>query len=94
MSKKYTLEIHVKRLREMLEAVEPCDSCPATWDFSSDVESREMWAGEQQDVCTVCANFVEVTELRPIKRCPCHFWGASEAISRSWEAIEKYDKGR
>jgi len=90
----YTLDIHVQRLRKMLKTnTKPCSKCPARPEFKPH-KSVRLWNSTPREICRICATFVHVKSKRDpdFYRCPCYYWGESEAIFKSWEAIEEYDE--
>ena len=92
MEKRYTEEIHAKRLIKLLEKGSTCISCPATTDFSGAIEPGAIWDTTEGDqyLCNICRAFVKLGEyLGFSSRCPCHCLGAEEAVKRSWIALEE-----
>ena len=72
MSKKptYTLEIHIQRLKKILEVpvLLPCWHCPAQEHIGF-------------NVCGICRDFVNVPRHQP--GCPCIVLGDEEATKRT-----------
>ena len=101
MKKKYTIEIHVRRLKQILKAKEPCMYCPASRGFSEWNKPYELWKEKYDDLCIpsyssckICQNFVNL-KFRPpynYRACPCHRVGKKRALERTILAIEKYEQ--
>ena len=83
----YTIEQHVKNLKEMLKAENPCRFCPSQLKFFA------PWI-EHKNNCKVCNDFIGLYAWFYFKRifpCPCHRLGKEEAIKRTLIAIEEYE---
>ena len=93
MKKKYTREIHIKRLRGMMKRKKPCNCCPAAPYYGtragnphwSDLWRRtpERWG--DNNICRICSGFVGIAG----RGCPCHIYGEEEALKRTIIALEK-----
>jgi hypothetical protein len=78
--KKYTVDIHVRRLKEMLEKHNPCLCCPAQRNF------RTHTIFMYHNPCNICRKFVDTEDV-----CPCSALGKEKVIKRTWIAIEEYE---
>lgn len=90
----YTEEIHVKRLKVMLEMADPCGRCPASFDYSGCRCPQSVWH-PSQNPCVICQKFIGLKQgnlLRAYYRCPCHRLGEEEAIRLTIKAIEEYER--
>lgn len=86
----YTEKYHAKRLLKMFEKKDPCNYCPTGLRFSASNSSimcaQDSSIGqysERRGVCIVCQDFVGIEA-----ECPCMNLGQSEAIKRTWLALE------
>lgn len=79
IEEEYTETEHAANLLKMLELPNICTNCPAN-DLLV-LEGREP-------ICIICTNFIgydrEESDL-----CPCHALGETEAIKRTWIALEE-----
>lgn len=89
---KYTREMHVKRLKSILER-KTCDCCPAAKYYNPDSDflypAGLLWASPADHPCVICKTFVGVSVFS--NKCPCHALGAEEAIRKTLEEIELYE---
>lgn len=90
MKGEYTEKVHAGRLLKMLERKNPCGCCPATAYFVANTGIAKKFGGPYENnsfrnpVCPVCQSFVHTTPAA----CPCYYFGQSEAIKRTWLALE------
>ncbi len=81
----YTEEVHAKRLLGMLKRKDPCLCCPATRQYN--IKSKPIAGVESYFIgcsaCKICRKFVDTDG------CPCHRLGKTEALKRTWEALEE-----
>ena len=78
----YTEQIHAKRLIEMFESTNVCNSCPATNGFVS-LPTSYFWKNRP---CVVCRKFVDVLDF---STCPCYFFGFPQVIKVTWLKLEE-----
>ena len=97
MSKrKYTREIHIKRLRGMLKRKEPCLCCPKmrryTWtgliSWTERGVGEYLWDNEYE-ACAICLEFLGLSSWNT--DCPCNELGKEEALKQTIIALEKED---
>lgn len=88
--KPYSLAIHVERLESMLELIEPCDSCPATFMFEGTDSPFVLWT-EYPSPCQICQEFVGLKfDTLGYPKCPCRRLDSEEAIARTTNALVRY----
>ena len=88
--RKYTVSIHVQRLKMMLKKDNPCQCCPAAWRLNSGFSAGDLWNSKASEVCTICREFVG---LNGNGLCPC-FVLKKETIPITLKAIKEYDNER
>ena len=79
--KTYTLEIHKRRLRQMLKREDACYCCPAGIRFDP---WKRRWQPEMDHPCGICREFVGC-----LGDCPCNELGEEEAIKRTLLRLEE-----
>jgi len=81
----YTIEKHVPRLIEMLEGGVIWNKCPSGMlGFGKD---ELEWANGEESVCVICRGFIGLGSSS-MGNCPCDSLGYSEAVKRTWLALE------
>ena len=83
MSPKYTEKFHAKRLIRMLKFKEPCGHCPANRHYELNCRMIILGHNDPDYACGVCQSFVGVGG------CPCNALGETEAIKRTYLALEE-----
>ena len=93
MKPEYTTEIHVKRLKTMIELHGlGCDKCPASTRFSTRNSPFELWDIDSEP-CKICGEFVGLNTPLGYKRCPCHaFTTAEETFKITLEKIKEWEE--
>ena len=88
----YTTEIHVKRLKRMIELNgETCDQCPASEKFGIHNEPYKLW-NIHSEVCKLCSEFVGVPDMK-FPKCPCHYYDTAEETFRiTLEKIKEWEE--
>lgn len=86
--KTYTIAIHVERLKKMLTKKDPFNLCPVCKYYNW---GRGWKHGFGLHGCDICTDFIGIGQKVVGIRCPCHRLGESEAIKRTFRAIEKYE---
>ena len=84
MKRKYTREIHIKRLRGMMKRKEPCLCCPKGKRYTP--FPRFGWRDEE-GACRICLEFVGLPH--DSLKCPCCALGNEEALKQTIIALEK-----
>jgi hypothetical protein len=72
----YTMDIHIKRLKEILTKPDPSEWCP-----------QHIYPDIYENTCEICKSFVGIE-----KGCPCITLGEEEAIRKTKEAIKEYER--
>lgn len=81
--RKYTKDIHAKRLEKMLRKKNPCErTCPASKSYQYR-GMQKLFEGS----CRICFEFVNLDANTFL--CPCSELGKEVAIKRSWLALEE-----
>ena len=80
--RKYTEKIHAINLLGMLSTDNPCDICALNGDRDATGDFIPT-----EDTCDICKSFVGINKYK--KTCPCPNLGKSEAIKRTWLALEE-----
>jgi hypothetical protein len=89
--KKYSEEIHIERLRKMLNSKkEPCGYCPAAPRFSTYCNWRDTWA-DRPHPCEICRLTIglQAREMNGTFPCPCHVLDAEEAMRKAKLLVEE-----
>lgn len=90
--KRYTMKIHMKRVKELLKKDKPCEGCPAGQGFEVDVEARRRnWTN---DPCNVCAEFAGYQQGVVVHSCPCKILGKATNIAIARKKLTEYKSGR
>ena len=93
MKPEYTIEIHVKRLKTMIELNgEICGQCPASKEFLSMDSPYELWSTDSE-VCKLCSEFVEIPSNNSWHPCPCSYYKTAEETFRiTLEKIKEWEE--
>ena len=101
---KYTEKIHAKRLLGMLNKKNPCHCCPGLKYYRSNnmdnfynlynfswckpiIGGLDKVDVMENLICPICKNFLGIDN--DDDSCPCFIFGESEAIKRTWLALEE-----
>lgn len=88
--KKYTVAIHVKRLKRMLKMGGSLEErCPGAPELSAYNSRSELWS-DTSNPCHVCRGFVGM--VHNMLLCPCHFLGEREAMEVTVRGIKEYEE--
>ncbi len=85
--KVYTREIHIERLRKMLNRKKPCSCCPKGYRYT--MFNSGPW-DNSDEACKICKEFVGIPSGHKTT-CPCYELGMDEAIEVTLAALEKED---
>lgn len=89
--KTYTIEIHTKRLRKMLDKGN-CNLCPAASRFKPENSPEDLWT-KKVFPCEVCLVFVglkyDYSRLPAFNDCPCTALGETRAIEITEKKLEE-----
>jgi hypothetical protein len=85
----YTKDVHARRLLKMLNKKDPINCCPAQKYFVAGSKFLDDTRDNHGrfSCCNICLDFVN---LKITDGCPCYKLGISEAIKRTWIALEEY----
>ena len=93
MKPQYTLAIHVKRVKKLLEKDEPCSHCPVTPNFKIGLHITfcKKWSYEHPTgrPCNICKDFLGLSGRLS---CPCTEVGRKEAVELAHKAVKKWEK--
>ena len=93
MKPEYTTEIHIKRLKSMIEFKgHTCNQCPASKEFLSMESAHELWS-ENSEVCKICSEFAGVPSDRGWHPCPCsHYKTVEKTFKITLEKIKEWEE--
>ena len=93
MSKpKYTVEVHVKRLKGMLRYKDLYLHCPANKWYRMGEEAKhddKRWADDPYP-CDICQTFVDIPKSSPW--CPCEYYGPRQARRITLQKIAEWEE--
>ncbi len=88
MTREYTTEIHILKVKHMLKTVNLNDfdkTCPVS-------SFHENFCDFENDPCAICRVFSGVKNEGGKKHCPCHALGVEKVIRRAKESFKLYEE--
>ena len=86
VKRRYTQQIHAKRVEKILNKPNTCNKCPAAPYYD---ETRSVLRSWDNAPCQICRRFIHLTFREAPNRCPCVALGESLAAKRTWLALEE-----
>ena len=90
--RRYTMKIHIERVKELLKKDTPCKGCPAGQNFGLGQASREAaWINIP---CGVCAKFAGYRQVGQNNFwCPCLKLGKAKNIANARKKLKELKRG-
>ncbi len=94
--RRYTMKIHIERVKKLLKKDTPCKGCPAGQDFKTGSVFRAVaWTN---DPCNICAKFAGYRQYRGGeqsrgKQCPCLHLGKAKNIANARKKLREIKRG-
>lgn len=82
----YTIDIHAKRVRAVIEGEHPSRHCPAMGQTNRPSLLQKPCVAKPSP-CRVCKTFIGIGAENTV--CPCDYFGEIDAIKRTWVALKK-----
>jgi len=85
--RKYTIKIHIYRLKLILKKKKLRLHCPAAPKLSSSGDQEKLWSNNP---CIVCTDFLNIKNRR---MCPCYKYRKDVDVREAtFKAIERYER--